>query len=63
MDKLLRMPEVAEQLGVPVRTLEDWRLRGRGPLSARIGRRVMYRQRDVEAWIDEQFTAAEKTPA
>lgn len=62
MDTLLQKQEVADRLGVPVRTLEDWRLRGRGPKSARIGRRVMYRERDVQEWTDAQFDLS-GTPA
>lgn len=62
MNHLLPKKTVAELLGVPERTLEDWRLRGRGPKSARIGRRVMYREADVQAWIDQQFEQSE-TPA
>jgi len=35
-------------------TLYYWRHKGIGPPSVRIGRRVMYRRGDVEAWIAEQ---------
>ncbi len=38
-------------------TLRYWRHRGDGPPSARIGRRVVYRVRDIEAFIDAQFAA------
>lgn len=62
MDRLLLMSEVAELLGLPVRTLEHWRLQGRGPKSAKIGRRVKYRERDVQAWVDAQFERS-GTPA
>jgi predicted DNA-binding transcriptional regulator AlpA len=55
MDKLLRLPEVAELIGVPENTLRFWRHRGTGPKSARLGRRVVYRECDVLAWIDQQF--------
>jgi predicted DNA-binding transcriptional regulator AlpA len=55
MEKLLRLPEVAELTGLPENTLRFWRHQGTGPQSARLGRRVVYRERDVVAWIDEQF--------
>jgi predicted DNA-binding transcriptional regulator AlpA len=55
MEKLLRLPEVAELTGLPEITLRFWRHQGTGPQSARLGRRVVYRERDVVAWIDEQF--------
>jgi predicted DNA-binding transcriptional regulator AlpA len=38
-------------------TLRYWRHKGEGPPSARIGRRVVYRVKDIEAWIDAQFAA------
>lgn len=55
MDKLLRVPEVAAMTGVAEDTLRHWRHRGFGPPSARLGKRIVYRERDVQAWIDEQF--------
>lgn len=54
--KLLRVPEVSELTGVPEATLRFWRHAGvYGPPSAKLGRRVVYREADVEAWIDAQF--------
>jgi predicted DNA-binding transcriptional regulator AlpA len=57
MEKLLRLPEVAELTGLPVNTLRFWRHQGTGPKSVKLGRRVVYRERDVVAWIEEQFDA------
>ncbi|MGR6899773.1 MULTISPECIES: helix-turn-helix domain-containing protein [Glutamicibacter] len=51
--------EAAEFLRVPVSTLRYWRHLGTGPRSARIGGRVMYRQADLEAWLNEQFEKEE----
>ena len=56
--RLLLMAAVSERTGVPINTLRYWRQLGQGPKSARVGRRVMYREDDVEAWINEQFEAA-----
>lgn len=50
-DALLRIEEVASRTGVAVSTLRHWRQAGTGPPSARIGRRVIYRAGDVDAWI------------
>lgn len=58
MTKLLRLPEVAEMTGIPEATLRFWRHEGRGPHSAKLGRRIVYREADVLAWIDEQFAAS-----
>ena len=53
--KLLRVPEVSELTGIPEATLRFWRHVGTGPPSAKLGRRVVYREADVIAWIDAQF--------
>jgi hypothetical protein len=39
------------------RTLRYWRAQGIGPRWAKLGRRIVYRRSDVQAWIDEQFEA------
>ena len=57
MEKLLRLPEVAEMTGLPENTLRFWRHQGTGPKSARLGRRIVYRERDVTDWIDQQFNS------
>ena len=36
---------------VSPRTLQRWRMEGAGPLFARIGRLVRYRQSDLDAWL------------
>ena len=43
------------RLNVPEATLRYWRKTGGGPKSARIGRRVMYRVEDIDAWVAAQF--------
>ena len=57
MQKLLRLPEVAALTGLPVNTLRFWRHQGTGPKSVKLGRRVVYGECDVVAWIEEQFDA------
>lgn len=61
--KLLRIEEVAGLTGVPMSTLRFWRLQSKpgkpiGPKSAKFGRRIVYREADVKAWVDEQFAKA-----
>lgn len=51
---LATVEEVSEYLGVPVQTLYQWRWRGIGPKSARVGRHLRYRWSDVERWFDER---------
>jgi excisionase family DNA binding protein len=52
-NRLLRIPQAAEYLNVPERTLRDeWR---RGGLQAhRIGRAIMFRERELERFIDSK---------
>lgn len=46
--------EAAEYLRANARTLERWRHVGGGPLFSKIGRRVVYRLADLEAWVAQQ---------
>lgn len=63
-ESLLMIEEVSERTRVPLSTLRYYRHRGEGPRSFKIGRRVMYRQEDVDAWIGEQMRRDDpKTPA
>ncbi len=55
MTNLLRLPEVAALTGIPENTLRFWRHSGTGPKSAKLGRRVVYREEDVRAWLDAAF--------
>jgi len=50
--ELLTIAEAAELLRAPVATLRYWRHLGTGPRSFRLGRRVLYRRDDLDAWID-----------
>ena len=44
-----------QYLGIPVRTIYDWRLSGRGPRAVHVGRALRYRVCDVQAWLDAQL--------
>ncbi|MFJ5993307.1 helix-turn-helix transcriptional regulator [Lentzea sp. NPDC092896] len=48
---------LAEFLGIPEKTLTDWRYRGIGPSFVRLGKHVRYRPDDVRSWLDEQAAA------
>ena len=54
-ERLLTIEETSGITRQSVATLRYWRHRGTGPPSARIGRRVMYRESDVLAWLDKAF--------
>ncbi len=61
-ERLLRIEDVSEQTGVPVNTLRYWREQSKrkgvpkvGPQGVRLGRRVVYRQSDVDTWLAQAF--------
>jgi predicted DNA-binding transcriptional regulator AlpA len=43
--------ELEDTYGIPVKTLQKWRLVGRGPRARKFGRSVRYSVVDVDAWI------------
>ena len=44
----------ARYLGLSVSTLEKWRVTGAGPTYRKHGRRVVYRQAELDAWSEAQ---------
>jgi hypothetical protein len=56
---LLKEGDVAAITGFSVRSIQDWRLRGRGPALpfVRIGRSIRYRAEDVQRLIDSNVQA------
>ena len=55
----LATPEqVAEFLGVPIKTIYNWRTKGTGPKASKIGVHLRYRWADVDAWVEQQAKVA-----
>lgn len=52
MPRYMTTLEVADQLRTSAETVRYWRHIGRGPKSFKVGRRVLYDQADLAAWID-----------
>lgn len=52
---LVPIEEASEMLRRPVATLYDWRYKGTGPRSAKIGGKVMYRRAELEAFVEAAF--------
>lgn len=50
-EKLLTLPEVAERLRTPAKTLRYWKRQGKGPQPRRLGTRLVYRESDVDAYV------------
>jgi len=44
-------PDLAEELGLGLQTLAQWRWQGVGPAFVKVGRLVRYRRSDVDAWL------------
>jgi predicted DNA-binding transcriptional regulator AlpA len=57
MDRLLSIAETSVRTTVPVPTLRFYRHKHTGPTSFKLGGRVVYKESDVEAWIDQQYDA------
>ena len=58
LDRLLAEREAAGFLDHKVKTLQDWRVNGRGPKFVRISARsIKYRRRDLTRKIHEKVTA------
>ena len=50
--RVLRTAEAANHCGSSASTFEKLRLTGGGPVYSKIGRRVVYRVEDLDAWLD-----------
>jgi predicted DNA-binding transcriptional regulator AlpA len=61
MEQLLSIAEASGRTTVPVPTLRYYRHKGTGPKSFKLGGRVVYKVSDVEAWIQQQYAASDKT--
>jgi excisionase family DNA binding protein len=53
-ERLLTTSEAATYLGTSPRTLEDWRLKGGGPVYRKVGRRlVRYQAADLARFVED----------
>lgn len=52
-DRLMHTEEVAERLGVSINTLAMWRWKRIHLPYSRMGRRIIYRESDVDALIEQ----------
>lgn len=51
LEPLMNIEELADYLGVPVATIYDWRVAGKGPCAIRIGRSLKFAVTDVRDWL------------
>lgn len=55
---ILDINAVADQLGVRPSCLARWRVAGEGPRFAKLGKRVVYRQKDIDVWIESKVRSS-----
>lgn len=53
IDRLWTVDDVSHYLGVPVKTLYQWKWRGEGPPVRKVGRHLRYDPRALQAWLNE----------
>lgn len=53
-NKLLTETDAAQMLGLSVRSLQGWRLNGRGPKYLKLSKAVRYSQADLTAWLESR---------
>jgi predicted DNA-binding transcriptional regulator AlpA len=51
IDRLWNVEDVSEYLGVPVKTLYQWKWRGEGPPVRKVGRYLRYEPAAVRSWV------------
>jgi excisionase family DNA binding protein len=54
MDKTYTTEQLSEHLNTPVLTLTQWRQKKKGPVWFRPGKRVLYSEEAVAAWVKAQ---------
>lgn len=63
MHGCLNERELADRWGLSPRTLQRWRVEGRGPSYLKLGGRISYRLSDIEAYEERQLRLSAHEPA
>lgn len=63
MSALLRESEASTRLGLSVRTLQKWRIEGRGPRFVKLGNAVRYEPTEIEEFVREGVRSSTSQPA
>ncbi|MET7773773.1 helix-turn-helix domain-containing protein [Nocardia sp. NPDC005366] len=53
-DNFLQAADLEQITGIPAATWRYWAHKGTGPASFKIGRRRVYRESVIRAWIEDQ---------
>ena len=54
LEPLMDVAELANYLGIPVSTVYDWRVHGKGPVAYRFGKHLKFAISDVRSWMAQQ---------
>jgi excisionase family DNA binding protein len=57
-DQLIDQTALCRMLGVTTKTVEMWRVRGRGPRFVKVGSLVRYRKADIQAWLTSRTASS-----
>jgi excisionase family DNA binding protein len=60
LEPLMDVAELASYLGLPVSTVYDWRVHGKGTAAYRFGKHLKFAVSDVRAWVAEQREASDR---
>lgn len=63
LEPLLSVQELADYLGLPVQTIYDWRVHGKGPRAHKVGKRIRFAISDIRVWVERQREVAVSTPS
>jgi len=55
--------EIEASFGIPRKTLQNWRLLGRGPIYRKFGNSVRYDVADLETWVQSLPTGGAGVPS
>lgn len=63
MKPVLSEETAAEMLHLSPRTLQRFRVEGRGPKFVKLGKRVFYREQDLEDYVNRSVRESTSAPA
>ena len=62
LEPLMNIEDLAEYLGVPVTTIYDWRVAGKGPCAIRVGRHLKLAVTDVREATERERPSPSTVP-
>lgn len=62
IERFYTLPEFAEIVHASLRTARRWRTERRDPPSVKVGGRVLYRESDIQKWLDARAQLPLRAP-